>query len=218
MPSGKARTSHQSEMPESATGILIICDLDRVAINCEERFAQAEREHKKGTPEYWRAALDPKKFHLDQPLAEAIEHLEVLVTGAHLCYLTSRPGDCYEATVAFLRQYGYPCPEQTICRPVRKRLTTPRYKSLAVRALAYGISHGLIHRHFWLATSAPLFFLCSWWSQRKRANTTIIFIDDNERNRQTVAASGLNIMLAANLVEARTLKEGVWKKQDNKVQ
>jgi len=182
--------------------LLIICDLDRVAVDCEERFAQAAAAHKKGSPEYWRTALDPAQLVLDVPQAGALAHLAYLYAAAALCYVTSRPSDCHAKTVEFLSHHGYPCPDETICRPARKGLTTARFKGLVVRALSYGLPAAFIDRHFRLATNRMTFFFLSLWSKLRRTRKVVLFVDDSEKNRQAIAALGLVAYIATGLDEA----------------
>jgi hypothetical protein len=178
--------------------LIFAIDLDRVAIDCDERFVQAEKQYERGSTDYWQAALDPDKMLLlDCPLPGAIEHLSSLARRGILCYVTSRPRSCCQATVTFLSQHGYPFPELVICRPVRKGLTTVRFKRRSLRALSYGLPAQFIHQHFWLATNrVTLFFL-----SRLRRPETIFFVDDSDKNRQAIADLG-NILIAASLDEA----------------
>lgn len=86
-----------------------VCDLDQVAIDCDERFGRAAREHEKGTAEYWRAALDPQRMlEMDRPLPGAVDLLRQVAELYDLCYVTSRPIECHTSTVIFLSRYGYP--------------------------------------------------------------------------------------------------------------
>ena len=182
--------------------LLVISDLDRIAINCEYRFARAAAAHAKGSADYWRAALDPDMLALDLPLAGAQDHLIQCSGTAGLCYLTSRPTECREKTVAFLSQHGYPCPEEAICRPLRKGLTTPRFKGLVVRALSYGLSPSFVNQHFRLATHGVTLFFLGLWNGLSRKRKDILFVDDSEKNRQVIAALGLAAYIATSLDEA----------------
>lgn len=184
---------------EDSDVITFAIDLDRVSIDCDERFAQAEQRYEKGCEDYWQAALDPDQMLLlDRPLPGAIEQLSALALCGKLCYVTSRPQNCCQATVTFLLQHGYPSSELVICRPVRKGLTTVRFKQRALRGLSYGLPAQLINRHFTLSTNRVTLFFLSLFRRPRR----IFFVDDSEKNRQAIADLGSNILTAANLDEA----------------
>ncbi|SRR5579885_576117 len=182
--------------------LLVICDLDRMVIDCEARFTHAEQAHAKGTPEYWQAALDPDKLAFDLPLPGARAFLHQWRKLAGLCYVTSRPVACHDQTVAFLSQHGYPCAEQVICRPLRKGLTTPRFKGLTVRALTYGLSPRIINRHFRLVTHRGILFLLALWSWVRNTRKVVLFVDDSEKNRLMILKLGLAAYVTGSLEEA----------------
>lgn len=185
--------------------VLVICDLDRIAVDCEERFRQAADSYEKGSSAYWQAALDPEMLFLDTPLLGAVEQLGCFAQVTQLCYLTSRPIDCHGKTVEFLTYHRYPYPGETVCRPVRKGLTTPRFKGLVVRALSYGLSVAFVNRHFSLATSKLMLTLLAWWSKLWRKRKVVLFIDDSEKNRQAITALDLEVYTSASLDEAAIL-------------
>lgn len=180
-----------------------VCDLDRVAVDCDKRFGLAAREHEKGTAEYWQAALDPQRMlEMDQPAPGAVDLLRQVAELYALCYVTSRPIACHTSTVTFLSQYGYPNADQVICRPVMKGLTTLRFKQKTVRALSHGLSPALINRHFQIATHSLVFFFLSLWRKITRSAQKIVFVDDSDKNRQAILQLGLeNLSVQASLDE-----------------
>jgi len=168
--------------------LLIAVDLDRVVIECDERFVLAEAQHPKGSADYWQSALDPEKMLLlDRPLPGAIEQLLSISQHGKLCYVTSRPQNCHHATVTFLETNGYPFPQHTVCRPVRRGLTSVRFKKLTIQALSCGLSASFINQYFRLATNKITLFILS----RLRRPMTVLFIDDSDKNRHAIAEMGM---------------------------
>jgi hypothetical protein len=133
-----------------------------------------------------------------------VEQLKQFAQLFDLCYVTSRPAQCHPNTVISLSRYAFPNPDQVVCRPVMKGLTTVRFKQRTVRALSYGLSPAMINQHFQIATNRLTLFFLSLWRKITCSAHAIIFVDDGDKNRQAIVQLGLtDLSVHASLDEMR---------------
>lgn len=150
---------------------LCICDLDGVIVDTTKRFAVAR---KSDNSIEWKIAFDPDLVQLDRPITgarEALQHLAKL--DYTIVLLSSRPERMMQATQKWLKQYDFEEYELHL-KPNNKQFTkTFKWKAEVIL--------GLITTHY--------------------QTEEILFIDDEEVNRQAIEELKLPITVKAGLIE-----------------